>query len=96
VHYAGSRYSVDPKAVGKTVLVEQNEQQIRVKSVDLIIAEHSISNKKNADVINPEHLAEMWKLSLGNAPIPSSKKLQVMFNQQVAVTPLVRYEEAIG
>jgi transposase len=96
VHYAGSRYSVDPKAVGKTVLVEQDEQIVRVKSADLIIAEHAISGKKNADVINPEHLAEMWKLSLGNTPVPSSKKLQVMFNQQVAVTPLVKYEEAIG
>lgn len=96
VHYAGSRYSVDPKAVGKTVLVEQDEQIVRVKSANLIIAEHAISGKKNADVINPEHLAEMWKLSLGNTPIPSSKKMQVMFNQQVAVTPLVKYEEAIG
>jgi transposase len=96
VHYLGSRYSVEPKAVGKTVLIEQDEQIIRVKSEDLIIAEHFVSVKKNADVINPEHQSQMWKLSLGKTPIPSSKKLQVMFNQQVAVTPLVRYEEVIG
>ena len=96
VHYLGSRYSVEPKAVGKTVLIEQDEQIIRVKSADLIIAEHYLSAKKNAEIINPEHQAEMWKLSLGNAPVPSSKKLQVMFNQEVAVTPLVLYEEVIG
>jgi len=96
VHYAGSRYSVSPQAVGKTVLIEQDEQILRVKSADLIIAEHQISTKKNADVINAEHLAEMWKLSLGKTPIPSSRKLQVMFNSEVAVTPLQRYEEVIG
>ena len=96
VHYEGSRYSVAPQAVGKTVLVEQEEQTIRVKSDDLIIAEHQISTKKNADVINAEHLTEMWKLSLGKTPVPNSRKLQVMFNSQVTVTPLQRYEEVIG
>ncbi len=96
VHYAGSRYSVMPQAVGKTVLIEQEEQTIRVKSADLIIAEHQLSAKKNADVINPEHIAEMWKLSLGKTPVPNSRKLQVMFNSDVAVTPLQRYEEVIG
>lgn len=96
VHYAGSRYSVMPQAVGKTVLVEQDEQLIRVKSDDLIIAEHFVSAKKNADVISPEHAAQMWKLSLGKTPIPSSKKLQVLFSSEVTVTPLQRYEEVIG
>lgn len=96
VHYLGSRYSVAPQAVGKTVLVEQDEQLIRVKSNDLIIAEHQLSAKKNAEVINAEHQAEMWKLSLGKMPIPSSKKLQVLFNSEVAVTPLQKYEEVIG
>lgn len=96
VHYLGSRYSVSPKAVGKTVLIEQNDRTIRVKSDDLIIAEHQLSRKKNAEVINTEHQAEMWKLSLGNTPIPSSKKLQVMFESKVAITPLQKYEEVIG
>ena len=96
VHYAGSRYSVMPQAVGKTVLIEQDEQLLRVKSDDLIIAEHQVSARKNADVINPEHAAEMWKLSLGKTPVPNSGKLQVMFNSEVAVTPLQRYEEVIG
>jgi len=96
VHYAGSRYSVMPQAVGKTVLIEQDEQLLRVKSDDLIIAEHQVSARKNADVINPEHAAEMWKLSLGNTSVPNSRKLQIMFNSDVAVTPLQRYEEVIG
>jgi len=96
VHYTGSRYSVSPQAVGKTILVEQEEQILRVKSDDLIIAEHQISTKKNADVINAEHVAEMWKLSLGKTPVPNSRKLQALFNSEVAVTPLQRYEEVIG
>jgi transposase len=96
VHYAGSRYSLPPQAVGKTVLIEQDGQLIRVKSGDLIIAEHQLSARQNAEIINPEHLAQMWKLSLGKTPIPSSRKLQVMFNREVAVTPLQRYEEVIG
>lgn len=96
VHYGGSRYSVAPQAVGKTVLIEQDEQILRVKSDNLIIAEHQVSTKKNAEVIDAEHLAEMWRLSLGQAAVPSSKKLQVLFNGEVAVTPLQRYEEVIG
>lgn len=96
VHYLGSRYSVMPEAVGKTVLVEHDGQTIRVKSADLIIAEHQLSVRRNADVINPEHQAQMWKLSLGRMPIPSSRKLQVIFNEQVAVIPLMKYEEVIG
>jgi len=96
VHYGGSRYSVAPQAVGKTVLVEQDEQILRVKSDDLIIAEHQVSIKKNAEVIDAEHLAEMWKLSLGQAAVPSSQKLQILFNSEVTVTPLQRYEEVIG
>lgn len=96
VHYSGSRYSVSPEAVGKTVLIERDEQTIRVKSADLIIAEHPLSVRKNADVINPEHQAQMWKLSLGKTPVPSSRKLQVLFNEQVAVIPLMKYEEVIG
>ncbi|MBA4185088.1 MAG: IS21 family transposase [Acidobacteria bacterium] len=96
VHFAGSRYSVAPQAVGKTVLIEQDEQLLRVKSDDLIIAEHQVSARKNADVIDPEHLTEMWKLSLGKTPVPNSRKLQVMFNDEVAMTPLQRYEEVIG
>ena len=47
-------------------------------------------------MINPEHAAEMWKLSLGKTPVPNSRKLQVLFNSEVAVTPLQRYEEVIG
>ena len=85
-----------PQAVGKTVLVEQDEQILRVKSDNLIIAEHQVSTKKNAEVIDAQHLAEMWRLSLGQAAVPSSKKLQVLFNGEVAVTPLQRYEEVIG
>ena len=86
VHYLGSRYSVEPEAVGKTVLVEQDEQILRVKSADLIIAEHFVSAKKNSEIIKAEHQAKMWKLSLGKTPIPSSRKLQVMFNEEVATT----------
>lgn len=96
VHYLGSRYSVKPEAVGKTVLVEHDEQIIRVKSADMVIAEHHVSERKNAEVINRDHLAEMWKLSLGKRAVPSSKKLQVLFENKVAVTALQTYEEVIG
>lgn len=96
VHYLGSRYSVKPEAVGKTVLIEHDEQIIRVKSADLVIAEHQVSERKNAEVINRDHLSEMWKLSLGKRAVPSSKKLQLLFENKVAATALQTYEEVIG
>lgn len=96
VHYRGSRYSVDPQAVGKTVLIEQEEQTIRVRSGDLIIAEHRLAERKNAEVVTSEHLAKMWRLSLERTAVPSSGKLQMLFNQEVATTPLQAYEEVIG
>lgn len=96
VHYGGSRYSVAPQGVGKTVLIEQDEQTLRVRSNELILAEHRLSDKRNAEIIDPEHQAEMWKLSLRSAPVPSSRKLQMLFESEVATAPLMRYEEVIG
>lgn len=59
VHYSKSRYSVSSEAVGKTVLIERDEQTIRIKNANLIIARHPVSVRKNADMINPEHQAQM-------------------------------------
>lgn len=96
VGYNGSRYSVDPQAVGKTVLVEHSEQTIRVRAGDLVIAEHSVSRKKNAEVVDPKHRAEMWKLSVGGKAVPSSAKLRMLFDSNVDTASLMRYEEVIG
>jgi hypothetical protein len=62
----------------------------------MVIAEHHVSERKNAEVINRDHLSEMWKLSLGKRAVPSSKKLQVLFENKVAATALQTYEEVIG
>ena len=43
-------------------------------------------------VAQPEHIDEMWKLSLGHQ-IPRSKEQQMTFRQEVEQADLSRYEE---
>jgi transposase len=92
VSFQGSRYSVPPEQVGKLVILEQGEEKIIIRCADLIIAEHSPATEKGQTVAQPEHIEQMWKLSLGRE-IPKSKQWQVSFRQEVEQTDLRRYEE---
>jgi len=92
VSFHGSRYSAPPEQVGKTVVVEQGEEKIIIRSADLIIAEHAPATEKGQTVAQAEHIDQMWKLSLGQ-PIPRSKQWQVGFQQEVERADLRRYEE---
>lgn len=92
VHIGGSRYSVPPAYVGQPVTVTLREQRVIVRSGDLIIAEHAEADRPGSSVAAKEHMAELWKLSLASAdgPLPN---WQMTFRQDVAATPLNRYEE---
>jgi transposase len=95
VRIGGSRYSVPPAYVGRSVTVTLRERKVIIRSGDLIIAEHDEADRPGSSVAAKEHLAELWKLSLASAdgPLPN---WQMTFRQDVAATPLNRYEAAAG
>jgi len=86
------RYSVPPEHVGKTVLVELGDQKVTVRSDDLIIAEHRPAKRPGSTVVNKQHVADMWRISLGRPSTPAPH-WDVTFNQLVATVPLSVYEE---
>lgn len=69
VHFGGSRYSVAPEHVGKTVSVAHVDGRIVLRvggsdpSGSLIIAEHNEAPRSGSCVANPAHVAQFWKLS---------------------------------
>jgi transposase len=93
VRFQRSRYSLPPEYAGKTVLIGQREQQIVIRSRELIVAEHRPAQKAGETVADPAHVAALWKLSLhqGKTPPP---RWQLTFDQQVEATPLSTYQEA--
>lgn len=92
VSYQRSRYSVPPEQVGKTVIIEQDEGKIVVRSKDLIIATHDAAAKAGSCMTKREHVEAMWKLSLGRA-IPPAPQWELTFKQNIAAVQLSIYEE---
>lgn len=93
VRFERSRYSLPPEYAGQTVLIGQREQQIVIRSRELIVAEHRPAQKAGETVADPAHVAALWKLSLHQAKTPPPR-WQLTFDQQVATTPLAAYQEA--
>jgi hypothetical protein len=92
VRFHRSRYSVPPENVGKTVLVAQSGQKIRICSNDLVIAEHAVADKPGSLVADPCHIAQLWKLTLQRQP-PPPPAWNLTFDQSVATHSLKIYEE---
>jgi hypothetical protein len=92
VNYQRSRYSVPPEHVGKTVVVEHDDQKVIVRSEDLIIATHDAARKAGSCVTSREHVEAMWKLSVGRA-MPPAPSWKLTFNGSVAAVSLSTYEE---
>lgn len=93
--FGGSRYSVPPKSVGQKVTVESKFGKITVIKGKTIIAEHRQASVKGESLIDPEHVREMWKLTLDRADVPKANpaKLLIKIPDQ---RPLTVYEEVIG
>jgi transposase len=67
VHLAGSRYSVAPEHVGKEVLIEvvgPDDQRVRVRCGDLVLAEHRRAERPGLCIAAPEHVAAFWQLCM--------------------------------
>ncbi|MCB0392702.1 MAG: IS21 family transposase [Bdellovibrionales bacterium] len=93
VQFNKSRYSVPPENVGQEVVVEQDDQIIRIKYADVIIAEHPKAQKINSCLSQEEHVQALWKLSLGKSEVqPIDWKIK--FNSSdVEVRSLSKYDE---
>jgi len=92
VSFNASRYSVPPEYVGRGVEVCHQGQKIIIRSGNLIVAEHPAANKPGSSVTQKEHLDELWKLAMQRTPEPLPS-WRLTFEQQVAATPLDRYEQ---
>jgi transposase len=92
IHFARSRYSVPPEHVGETVIVEQGDEQVLIRSAALIIAEHKLAPRAGACMALPEHIEQMWKLTVGK-PAPPTPGWHLTWQEAVAQTPLAVYEE---
>lgn len=92
VRFDRSRYSIPPEHAGKPVFVEAFDQRIVIRTGELIIAEHQRAARPHSSIVQPEHLAALWELSLKQAA-PPAPSWQLSFSEEVAVTPLAAYEQ---
>ena len=83
---------VPGKVAGKVVLVEQNGHRLQIRCEDLIVADHPLAEKPGMTISKPEHIREMWKLTLQQSP-PPTKEDVIRFEQQVEERSLSIYEE---
>jgi hypothetical protein len=81
--------------VGRSVEVCHQGQKIVIRSGDLIVAEHSVASKSGSSVTQKEHLDQLWKLAMQRTPEPLPS-WRLTFEQQVAATPLDRYEQLLN
>ena len=94
VAWHGSRYSVPPAHVGRTVAVSGALGRVSVRLGETIIAEHPQAAKSGQSVADPAHLAEVWKLSVpGGTDRPPPPNWKLTFDAQVPVRPLTAYTE---
>jgi len=93
VHYRRSRYSVPPRIAGRNVLVGERDHKIVIRCEQMIVAEHPLASRAGSTVADPEHLAEMWKLTLGRTEHELLERWQVRFDQPVAVAALSVFDE---
>lgn len=93
VNFQRSRYSVPPEFIGSTVFVTSSAGQINIRANEMIVAEHAQAARRGLDLIQPEHLIELSRLSLAK-PVAPSPSWKLGLAAQVAQRPLSTYQEA--
>jgi hypothetical protein len=96
VHYQGSRYSVPLQYAGQTVEVAAAGGQIIVRQGDVIVAEHRQATAAGQSIVQRDHLAELWKITERQVPVPTGPRWHVDFAPTVQTTPLSSYEEVLA
>lgn len=93
VRFDRSRYSVPPEYAGRPVEIGRHGESIVIRCGDMIVAEHRAASRAGESVADPEHVAEVWKLSLGRPASEIVPKWDVGFSAAVEARPLSAYEE---
>jgi len=94
VRFDRSRYSVPPQYSGHTVAVHSQGGHIIIEAGNAIIAEHKQALRAGQCVTHKEHLAELWKLTQEQTPLPQGHpRWQVSFAQTVQQASLAQFEE---
>jgi transposase len=93
VRFGRSRYSVPPEIAGKSVVVGQRENRIIIRCGEMIVADHPVAERKGIIVADPEHVAAMWKLTLGKSEAELMPRWNVRFDAPVAAAPLAVFDE---
>lgn len=95
VAWRGSRYSVPPAHVGRTVAVVGAHGRVLVRLGETIVAEHVQATKSGQTIADPAHLAEVWKLSVpGGQTKPPPPHWRLTFDAAVPTRSLSAYAEA--
>ena len=94
IRFDRSRYSVPPQYAGQTVSVQAQAGQIQVQLGDTIIAEHAQAVRPGQCITDKEHLAELWKLTQAQTPLPEKHpRWQIDFEGEVQQASLAQFEE---
>ena len=92
----GSRYSVPPSHAGHKLLVMRRPDRLIIAAGEQVITEHPRAQRPGECIVKPEHMQELWKLSLPNGAKPApTGDWQLTFEESVQSRPLSRYEDAI-
>ena len=61
-----------------------------------IIAEHRQAAQGGQSIIEKEHLAQLWKITQQQVPVPENARWRIHFDQAVQQMPLARFEEVLS
>lgn len=98
VHFEGSRYSVPPSQVGRSVLVEVqvDQRQVLIRADQVIIAAHPLALTRGSTLSDPAHLAALWEVTLAHATPPPPLGWDTSVTQSVEIRPLSVYEALVS
>lgn len=89
----GSRYSVPPTHAGQKLQVLRRPDSLLILAGETVITEHPRAQGPGECHVKPEHMQELWKLSVPSGAQPGLL-WQMRFDESVQARPLTRYEEA--
>jgi transposase len=91
----GCRYSVPPSHACRKLTILRRPDTLLILAGEQVLTEHARSAKSGSCIVKPEHMQELWKLSVGPDAKPE-QAWQMTFEESVETRSLARYEEAIS
>ena len=88
----GSRYSVPPSHACQKLTVLRKPDSLVIMAGEQTLTEHVRAVKPGSCIVKPEHMQELWKLSVGSDP-KTEPSWSLTFETEVQARPLSRYEE---